>query len=74
MTCGLAITVRSTGIVLWPVIAYLMYVQFRDDWREQCSRLLVLALVIAVAGRLVTGALITIGALVVAELPVCESG
>jgi hypothetical protein len=38
--CGLAITVKSTGIVLFPAIAYLVYVQFRDDWRSRRGQLL----------------------------------
>ena len=33
--CGLAISCKSTGIVLEPVIAYLVYVQFRNDWRSR---------------------------------------
>lgn len=44
--CGLAITVKSTGVILWPVIAYLIYAQFRGEWREQRSRILVVVLVI----------------------------
>src|SRR5271165_6613992 len=31
MTCGLGITVKSTGVVLWPVVAYLVFTQFQDD-------------------------------------------
>src|SRR5207249_9307200 len=32
---ALAISSKSTGLVLAPVIAYLVYVQFRDDWRTR---------------------------------------
>ena len=45
--CGLAISVKSTGVVLWPVIGYLIYVQFRGDWREQRSQIMVVGLIIA---------------------------
>ena len=34
-TCGIALSLKSTGVTLWPVIAYLMYVQFRDDYRSR---------------------------------------
>ena len=27
-TCGIALSIKSTGITLWPAIAYLIYVQF----------------------------------------------
>jgi hypothetical protein len=43
---GLAITVKSTGIVLVPAIAYLVYVQFRDDWRSRRAQLLTVLLVV----------------------------
>jgi len=33
--CGLALTSKSVGIVLGPAIAYLLYVQFGDDWRSR---------------------------------------
>ncbi len=45
-TCGLAMTVKSTGIVLGPAVAYLLYVQFGDDWRWRRAQLLVVALTI----------------------------
>jgi multisubunit Na+/H+ antiporter MnhB subunit len=35
IVCALAITTKSTGIVLAPAIAFLVYVQFRDDWRAR---------------------------------------
>jgi hypothetical protein len=44
--CGLALSVKMTGIILWPVIAYLIYVQFGDRWRERRSQLLVAILII----------------------------
>jgi hypothetical protein len=40
VVCGLAMTMKSTGVVLWPAIAYLIYVQFRDDWRHRYGQLL----------------------------------
>ncbi len=45
-TCGVAISAKGTGITLWPVIAYLIYVQFRSDWRSQRARILTTVLVI----------------------------
>jgi D-glycero-D-manno-heptose 1,7-bisphosphate phosphatase len=44
--CGLALTMKGTGVILWPVIAYLVYVQFRDDWRQRWGQLLASTLVI----------------------------
>jgi hypothetical protein len=44
--CGLAMTVKSTGIVLWPAIAYLLYVQFRGKWRLRRAQVLAVVLVI----------------------------
>jgi hypothetical protein len=45
-TCGLAMTVKSTGIVLWPAIAYLLYVQFRGEWRLRRAQVFAVVLVI----------------------------
>lgn len=59
LACAFAITVKSTGITLWPVIAYLVYVQFRDDWRTYRARFLVIVLLIAgiwILGKLSTNA------------------
>src|SRR4030095_11895616 len=39
--CGLAMTMKSIGVILFPVIGYLLYVQFRDDWRERYGQALV---------------------------------
>jgi hypothetical protein len=33
--CALAMSVKATGIVLGPAIAYLLYVQFRGEWRAR---------------------------------------
>ncbi len=52
--CGLALTVKSTGIILWPAIAYLLYVQFRDDWRLRRTQ--VLAVVVVIGGVWALGA------------------
>jgi hypothetical protein len=46
VSCGLAMSLKITGIILWPVIAYLIYVQFEDRWRERRGQLLVSILVI----------------------------
>ena len=45
-SCGLALSLKMTGIILWPVIAYLIYAQFGDSWRERRSHLLAVILVI----------------------------
>ena len=45
---GLALTVKSTGIVMWPAFAYLLFVQFRKDWRSRWKELLVSSIVIVV--------------------------
>jgi len=45
-SCGLAMSLKITGVILWPVVAYLVYVQFGDDWRERRSQLLVVILLI----------------------------
>jgi hypothetical protein len=55
VACGLGIALKSTGITLWPVIAYLVYVQFQNDWREQRKQLLVLVLVIGAIWALGAG-------------------
>jgi len=44
--CGLALNVKATGVVMWPAIAYLLYVQFRDDWRLRYGQLLTSGLII----------------------------
>ena len=43
---GLSLTVKNTGIVMWPAVAYLVYVQFRDDWRVRRLQLLIVSLLI----------------------------
>ena len=44
---GLSLTVKNTGIVMWPAVAYLVYVQFCDDWRVRRLQLLTVSLLIA---------------------------
>jgi hypothetical protein len=44
--CALAMTVKATGITLWPVIAYLIYIQFRGEWRSQRAQIGVSVLII----------------------------
>jgi hypothetical protein len=48
ISCGLAVTLKSTGVVLFPAIAYLIYIQFRDDWRLRRAQALTLVLVIGI--------------------------
>jgi hypothetical protein len=45
--CALAISVKSTGFVLAPPIAYLVYVQFRHDWRSHWKQALTVILIIS---------------------------
>jgi hypothetical protein len=33
IVCGAAVTLKSSGIILLPAVGYLVYAQFRDDWR-----------------------------------------
>ena len=44
--CALAISSKSTGIVLAPAIAFLVYVQFRGDWRPRWKEGLAVSLII----------------------------
>jgi hypothetical protein len=46
LVCGLALTLKSTGIVMWPAVAYLVFVQFRDRMRSHLAQLLVVSVVI----------------------------
>jgi len=46
ISCALALSLKSTSIVLWPVIAYLTFVQFQGDWRGRRSQLVVVILII----------------------------
>ncbi len=42
--CGLALSTKSTGITLWPVVAYLVYEQFKNDWRARRVEILTVCL------------------------------
>jgi hypothetical protein len=42
---ALAISIKSTGLVLAPPIAYLVLVQFRKDWRTEWNRALAVVLI-----------------------------
>jgi hypothetical protein len=55
-SCGLAISVKSVGVILLPAIAYLVWVQFRDDWRQRWRPLLAV-----VAGIVLLFALSAVG-------------
>jgi len=46
ISAGLSLTVKDTGIVLWPAMAYLVFIQFRDDWRVRRLQLLMVSLLI----------------------------
>lgn len=45
--CALAISVKSTGIVLGPAIAYLIYRQFRGEWFSRWKQALVACSIIS---------------------------
>ena len=45
--CALAINSKSTGLVLAPPIAYLVYVQFRHEWHSRWRQALAVILIIA---------------------------
>jgi len=46
VVCGLAMTMKSVGFLLGPAILFLVYVQFRDDWRLRWAQALSVLLVI----------------------------
>jgi hypothetical protein len=52
--CGFAITAKSTGFVLLPAIAALIYAQFRDDWRVR--KVQAITVIVIIAGFLAAGA------------------
>ena len=45
-TCGCAISMKSVGMVLWPAIAYLIYVQFRGGLRSHRRQIFAMVVVI----------------------------
>jgi hypothetical protein len=49
ISCGLAMTSKSVGIVLAPAMAYLIYAQFRNNWRSRRKQAL---MVVCVAGAI----------------------
>ncbi len=55
--CALAVSVKSTGVVLFPAIAYLVYREFHEDWRRRIrfaavtAGVIVLVWVLSAAGR-----------------------
>ena len=55
VTCGLATTLKSTGVVLFPAIGYLVYVQLGDDWRSR--RVQTLSLLFVIGAVWILGAL-----------------
>jgi hypothetical protein len=52
VACALAMSVKSTGVTLLPAILYLVYVQFREDWRARPLKIGVLVVIVAVIGTL----------------------
>jgi hypothetical protein len=47
VVCAFAVCSKSTGAVLVPPIAYLIYVQFRDDWRQRWKQALMVSGIVA---------------------------
>jgi hypothetical protein len=45
--CALAVSLKSTGIILTPAIAWLLYVRFHDSWRERRAELLAVIVLVA---------------------------
>jgi hypothetical protein len=45
--CALALTAKSTGLILTPAIAYLIYVQFRNEWHSRWKQALAVILIVA---------------------------
>jgi hypothetical protein len=43
--CGLAVSAKSTGIVLAPAVAYLISVQFGSEWRSRWKQLLAVLII-----------------------------
>lgn len=48
IACAIGVSAKSTGIVLFPALAYLFYIQFRDSWRQRIRFAAVAATVIVV--------------------------
>jgi hypothetical protein len=49
LSCGLALALKSNGIVLWPVVAYLIYIQFWERRQSQRVQLItIVALVVLI--------------------------
>ena len=49
-TCGIALSIKSTGITLWPAIAYLIYVQFWGDRRSRQAQIIAAIGIIGIFG------------------------
>lgn len=47
VVCGLAMTLKTTGIAMLPAFAYLVYVQFREDWRTRIGQLAAVVLTVS---------------------------
>ena len=46
VVCGLAMSMKVTGITMWPAIAWLIYAQFRGEWKTRWKSALVVTAVI----------------------------
>jgi hypothetical protein len=52
IVCGCAVTLKSSGVTLLPVVIFLVYAQFKSDWRAQWRQALVVLIVIVGFWRL----------------------
>ena len=48
VVCGIAVSLKSTGVVLFPAVAWLLYVQFGESWRSRRSEIAAVIVVIGV--------------------------
>jgi len=53
LVCGLAVSMKSTGLLFAPAMAYLFYTQFRGEWLARSRQLLIVLLV--AGGALLAG-------------------
>jgi hypothetical protein len=66
------VSLKAPGITLWRVVAYLLRVQFRGDWRSQRAHILVSVLIIvANVGPPGTGALMRTRDLMAVAAAIC---
>jgi len=46
VVCGLAVTLKSSGVILLPMVAGLIYEQYKDDWRSRRGQTLIVVLIV----------------------------